>query len=232
MGVVDTIDLAKNLNTVKQRMDRSCRQSGIAPSELRLIAVSKGQSITKIKELVSLGVMSFGENYLDELIKKSVQLKDEPIDWIFIGALQSNKIKRIVKIASEIQTIASLKHAHFINRYAKEFNKIAYPVYICVNAGKEETKSGVFMEDVASLAEQIEGMSALSLQGIMAIPPKQVAVSKDVRSILAFYDELKKLSQSVGCGHLSLGMSADFEKAIVAGATSLRIGRALFGERK
>jgi pyridoxal phosphate enzyme (YggS family) len=234
MNILEKEKLANNLKIVEQRIKSACQEHQCNKNP-RMIAVSKGQNLEKIRYLSSLGVKDFGENYLDEMTKKAcaLQADHQDIRWIFIGTLQSNKIKKIVQIADEIQTVASMKHAGLIQRYAEEFNKTPYPVYIAVNAADEKTKSGVCLAEVESLAQKITNSCPnLALQGIMAIPPKKLATLKEQPSAgHELYRELSCLAKSVGKGLLSLGMSADLEKAVAAGATTLRIGTALFGKR-
>jgi pyridoxal phosphate enzyme (YggS family) len=198
----------------------------------QLLAVSKGQSAERIRTLVQLGQKRFGENYLQELIEKSEQLADQGIEWVFIGHLQSNKIKKLVEVCSEIQTVASLRHAEQIARHASDFGKTPFPVYIEVNAGEEESKSGVHWQEVLPLAQAItERLPALRLMGIMAIPPSdfQDASHSEVPPL---YRDLRSLADQIGERRLSLGMSGDLALAIQAGSNLVRIGTALMGPRQ
>lgn len=214
--------------TILQRIQNACTRCGRSPSSVRLIAVSKAQPPERILDLHNLGQMDFGENYCHELEAKSSKLPST-LHWVFMGTLQSNKIQRIVKVASEIQSVCSLKHARYIARYADEFRKVPFPIFLEVNAGQETTKSGVLLEDLPILAEQIaHDFPQLSLQGIMAIPPDHL----DDRQAEHLYRRLRHAANSVGAGKLSLGMSRDFEIAIQTGSDIVRIGTALFGERQ
>lgn len=205
----------------------------------RLIAVSKGQSPEKIRDLYRRGQREFGENYLQELELKAAALADLPdLRWIFIGQLQSNKIQRIVAAASEIQTAASEKHLRYIDRYAREAGKSGFPVFIEINAGDEPSKAGVTADGLPGLVAKVatgEGMSGIRLQGIMAIPPVEITdedfalVEKEPPEL---FRSMRRLADTVGMGKLSLGMSSDYRTALAAGSDCVRIGRSLFGERQ
>jgi hypothetical protein len=205
----------------------------------RLIAVSKGQSPEKIRDLYQRGQREFGENYLQELEVKAAGLADLPdLRWIFIGQLQSNKIQRIVAVASEIQTATSEKHLRYIDRYARDSGKHGFPVFIEVNAGGEASKAGVTADGVPELVAKVavgDGMTGIRLQGIMAIPPVEITdedfslVQKEPPEL---FRSMRRLADTVGMGKLSLGMSSDYRTAIAAGSDCVRIGRSLFGERQ
>ena len=205
----------------------------------RLIAVSKGQSPEKIRDLYRRGQREFGENYLQELELKAAALADLPdLRWIFIGQLQSNKIQRIVAVASEIQTVASEKHLRYIDRYARETGKLGFPVFIEINAGDEPSKAGVTADGLPGLVAKVatgEGMSGIRLQGIMAIPPVEITdgdfalVEKEPPEL---FRSMRRLADTVGMGKLSLGMSSDYRTALAVGSDCVRIGRSLFGERQ
>lgn len=194
----------------------------------RLIAVSKGRSIAEISTLAELGQHEFGENFLDELHDKTEQLAHLAIKWVFIGILQSNKIKHIVHLCSEIQSLASFKHARYVDRYAQEFDKSPFPVYLAVNIGNEVQKQGIAPKQVATLAAKISTECPhLALQGIMAIPPAKYCDAK-IRHLPLPYQRLQTLKQLCGDKKLSLGMSADLRLALMAGTDTVRIGRSLF----
>jgi len=198
---------------------------------VRLIAVSKGQSPEKIRALYVEGQREFGENYLDELEHKADALSAlKDLKWVFIGQLQSNKIQRIMKVATEIQTVASEKHARYIARYATELDKAPYPVFIEINCD-EEQKGGATRQEALNVARFIQReCPGIRLRGLMAVPPSQFtdAIVKDIPPL---YQDLVQLAHSIGEGELSLGMTADRGIALAAGSTCLRIGRALFGAR-
>ena len=196
----------------------------------RLIAVTKGRSVDDIRQLYQAGQREFAENYLDELSTKAQQLEDlKELRWIFIGILQSNKIKRLATICAEIQTIASLKQAHHLERHIADTVKVTnYPIYLTVNIGNEPQKSGVMLAEAPKIVSQItESCPHLQLEGLMAIPPQEY--NDDRWSELPpLYKQLAQTAQHCGAGKLSLGMSADLRLAVMAGSSCLRVGRDLF----
>lgn len=219
------MNLAKNFKQVQQRIRQSLAHCGRDVSSLRLVVASKGRSAIALRGLYDLGQRAFGENYFGELEGKACELADLDIDWVYIGALQSNKIKRLVSLCSEIQTLSSVKHGRYVARYAKELHKAPFSVYIQVNIGEERSKSGVLAADCLALAAELEAIDGLRLEGVMAIPP---ALNEDGDELPETYRALAELSRRVGAGKLSLGMSRDLDFAIKAGSTCVRVGRALF----
>jgi pyridoxal phosphate enzyme (YggS family) len=221
---------------VLDRIQSICRACGRDPREIRLIAVSKTHPPESIRQIYGYGHREFGENYADELEQKFNALSDlKDLNLIFIGQLQSNKIQKIVRHAAEIQSIATEKHARYVNRYAKEFGKYNYPVWIVVNAGDESSKQGTNISEVDRLAKFIQSeCPQLLLKGIMAIPPaiyQDSWLMEKPGTIPTLYSDLKNLANSTGTGLLSLGMSGDLELAIRAGSQVIRIGSAIFGSR-
>ncbi|HYX36153.1 MAG TPA: YggS family pyridoxal phosphate-dependent enzyme [Oligoflexus sp.] len=196
-----------------------------------LLVVTKGHGPEPLRELFSWGQTAFGENYAQELIAKSEALGDLPVRWVFIGHLQSNKIRKIVSVASEIQTVGSLKHAEQIARAARDCGKIPYPIWIEVNADLEEGKHGCPLDEVPALAKAVAQNPDLHLRGLMAIPPShfQDATTPEVPPL---YTSLRRLADQVGEGQLSLGMSGDLGLSIRAGSNLVRIGTAILGPRQ
>ena len=225
--------IAERYANVQARIASHCRE--LKRPLPRLIAVTKGRSVAAITSLATLGQREFGENFLDELHGKAEQLVHSPqlaIKWIFIGILQSNKIKQIVHLCSEIQSLASFKHARYVDRYAQEFDKSPFPVYLAVNIGNEPQKQGVAPEQAATLAAKITAECPhLTLQGIMAIPPAKYC-DAELKHLPPPYQQLQNLKELCGNKRLSLGMSADLRLALMAGTDTVRIGRALFAERR
>ena len=193
--------------------------------------MSKRQPVEAIVEAYELGQRKFGENYAQELSEKAEALKELDIYWIFIGHIQSNKIRKIVSSAREIQTVASLSHAKQIARYAKELGKTPFPIMLEVNAGEESSKSGRPLNEIKALAEEIiRELPELRLKGLMAIPPDTYSDAAHA-SVPPLYTELRAVANEVGEGKLSLGMSNDLRIALEAGSDYVRIGTALFGSR-
>jgi pyridoxal phosphate enzyme (YggS family) len=196
-----------------------------------LLVVSKGHGPDPLRALFSWGQISFGENYAQELIAKNEALKDLPIRWVFIGHLQSNKIRKLVSVASEIQTVGSLKHAEQIARAARDCGKVPYPIWIEVNADQEEGKHGCPMDEVKTLATALKQNPDLHLRGLMAIPPSHFQ-DDSTPEVPELYHELRQLADEVGDGQLSLGMSGDLGLSIRAGSNLVRIGTAILGPRQ
>jgi len=226
------LNLKDRLQAIKLQISEACLQAGRNPQEVELLAVSKGHPASTLRHMHELGMQRFGENYVPDMEAKALALKELAISWVYIGHLQSNKIQRIVQVASEIQTVSSFKHANFIARYAQELNKTPFPIYIAINADNEPQKSGVPMSAAAGLVSKIENeLPQLKIKGIMAIPSSAYSDKED-RAPPAVYKELRELANQIGEHKLSLGMSGDLKLSIAAGSTCVRIGTALFGERK
>ena len=198
----------------------------------KLIIVSKSQPISSIRELIKSGYHIYGENYLDEAIKKIEEIDDNNLEWHFIGRIQSNKIKKIAKYFNWVQTISSEKHARLLN---EECQKLEKKLNICVqiNIDNEESKAGIMINETDEFLNNISRYEYLSLRGIMAIPSKLNALKENVNSynILKLkYDKLSNKYKNIDT--LSLGMSNDYKLALSKGSNMIRIGSLIFGERK
>jgi pyridoxal phosphate enzyme (YggS family) len=230
--------LSEHIALTKQKINDCATKARRETSNIRLIAVSKTFDAELVRQAYDCGLREFGENYADELVEKSALLNDlRDLRWIFIGQLQSNKIQKIMQVADEIQSIATEKHARYIQRYAHQNSKSRFPVWICVNAGEESTKQGISFLDLPQLANFISTQCPnLELQGVMAIPPStfndKVWLASNSSEIPDLYQRLRHVASSTGLGKLSLGMSADLALAIEAGSDCIRIGSAIFGPRK
>jgi pyridoxal phosphate enzyme (YggS family) len=197
---------------------------------VKLVAVSKAQPASAIREAYQAGQTIFGENYLQEALDKQAQLTDLNIEWHFIGPIQSNKTQPISQHFTWVHSVDRLKIAQRLNE-ARPADLPPLQVCIQVNVSNEDTKSGVLPEDLAALAAEIQKLPKLKLRGLMAIPVRpytkeQIAQFKRVRQC---YDAL--LEKGVALDTLSIGMSDDYAVAITQGATFVRIGSALFGAR-
>ncbi|MEZ4743736.1 MAG: YggS family pyridoxal phosphate-dependent enzyme [Bdellovibrionota bacterium] len=227
-------ELRANLEAIQKRIKIAAKVGHRIIEDIELLPVTKYQPIEKIEALIDLGLSRFGENYAQELLEKEAHFlnhKEKP-KWVYIGQLQSNKIQRLVQTADEIQTVASIKHARYIERYSYAAGKTHYPIYIHVNAAAEASKSGVSIESANQLAATIKNECPnLRIMGIMAIPPAEVSRSASIDNIPSLYYKIAETAVTVGEGKLSLGMSADLESAIIVGSTCVRIGTALLGER-
>jgi pyridoxal phosphate enzyme (YggS family) len=208
----------EGLSRVRERIAAACARAGRSAAEVQLVAVSKTQPIEKLRQAFAAGQKIFGENYAQELRAKAEALPGA--EWHFIGALQSNKARIVVGRASLIHTCDRLALAREIAKRAASPQR----VLLEVNVGKEPQKSGALPEDVPALLDAVRALPALRCEGLMCIPP----ASGDPRS---HFRALRELAGKLGLRELSMGMSADYETAIEEGATIVRVGTAIFGER-
>lgn len=223
--------IAENIKSLRQKIDRKCTEVGRAGSEIKLIAVSKTFGVEAIEEVYNEGLRDFGENKALELSAKYELLGDK-ITWHFIGHLQRNKVRNVVPAAAYIHSVDSLQLASEINKYADKNNKIQ-KVLLQVKTSEEESKFGVENKsELIDLAGYCKEYSNLQIEGLMTIAP----LTEDEELIRQSFRQLRKLRdelnlQDFGLKELSMGMTSDFEIAIEEGATMLRIGSAIFGER-
>jgi PLP dependent protein len=209
---------------------KTCNESGRESSEVIAIGASKTQSIQSIREAYEGGITNFGENYLQEAEEKISQLPSG-ITWHFIGAIQSKKSKKIARMFDWVHTIDRIEIAQSLNNARpKELAKLN--VCVQVNLDREESKSGINLEEVDNFLLEIQNLDNLMVRGLMVIPkPKD-----NDRQRLSFkklknkFNELKKNYN--GLDTLSMGMSADYKEAIAEGSTMIRIGTSLFGPRQ
>jgi len=208
------------------RIARACEKSYRSSQEVTLVAVTKGVPTATIRDAFDFGVRDFGENRVQEAEDKILQLSDirQNVTWHMVGHLQSNKARRALDLFDIIHSIDSVRLADILNVRAKR----AVPVLLQVNVSGEATKSGFAVGDVAKAVEEIKRLPNLEVVGLMTIAPL-VAAPEDARPI---FRRLRELRDQLGLKHLSMGMSDDFEVAIEEGATIVRIGRAIFGERR
>jgi len=222
---------AERLTAVRRRIERATREAGRDPHEVSLIAVSKQQSVEAVAALADLGQRDFGENYLQEGLAKIEALRDRRLTWHFIGQLQSNKTRPVAECFDWVHTVDRSKIAA---RLSEQRPFHAPPLCVCVQVklGNEASKGGVSPADLPALLDTIAQLPRLRLRGLMAIPPAETDPSRQRH----WFAELRGLLEAARHHHpdldtLSMGMSADLEAAIAEGATHVRIGTALFGER-
>jgi pyridoxal phosphate enzyme (YggS family) len=216
------VEVAAGLATVKARVAQAAARAGRDPASVRLIAVSKTKPVALVREAVAAGQMLFGENYAQELREKSEAL-GPGVEWHFIGALQTNKAKLVVGRAALIHTCDRLALARELSKRAQG-GGLTQRVLLEVNVGREPQKAGALPEEAGALLDQVRALPALRCEGLMCIPP----ASGDPRP---HFRALRELGERLGLPELSMGMSADFEAAIEEGATLVRVGTAIFGER-
>lgn len=227
------MSLHQNLTQLKQLIIQTELECGRKPGSVLLLAVSKQQSIEAIRELFQLGITHFGESYFQEAQPKINALKDTPVCWHFIGPIQSNKTKGIASLFQWVHSISRLKIAHCLNEYRPS---TLDPLNIClqVNLVDEKTKSGIAPEHVAELAMAVSQLPNLKLRGLMTIPPPQKEIQAQYELFNRLHQLMHSLNQELNLNMdtLSMGMSHDIVPAIKAGATIIRVGQALFGERQ
>ncbi len=211
--------VTEGLAQVRENIARACAKAGRAPGSVKLIAVSKLQPAEKLREAAEAGQRAFGENYAQELRDKSAALAD--VEWHFLGALQTNKVKLVAGRAALIHTCDRLALAQEI---AKRAPAGGQRVLLEVNIGGEPQKAGVLPGEAAALLDQVRALLSLRCEGLMCIPPAE----GDPRPHFA---ALRELAARLQLEELSMGMSADYALAIEEGATLVRVGTAIFGER-
>ena len=223
--------IRENLLRVTERIERAARRVGRDPSEIKLVAVSKTVEASRIQEAIETGVSILGENYVQEAQKKIEEI-GRPVAWHFIGHLQTNKAKYAIRLFEMIHSLDSLPLAEELNRRAEQGGQVA-KVMIEVNISGEATKFGTDEEKVFSIARGILNLNHLSLEGLMTMPPyfDSPEMSRPYYIKLRELKE-KMIREGIPLKELSMGMSNDFEIAIEEGATYVRVGTAIFGERK
>ena len=202
------------------------------PRTIRLMAVSKTFSADVVEQAALAGHTLFGENRLQEAWQKIPQVKQTGLFWHLIGPLQSNKARLAVKIFDVIQTLDRPKIVGKVNQYAQEMDKIV-PVFIEVNIGDEPQKHGAVPEEIPGMVQLVDSMPALQLEGLMTVPPynKEAEASRPYfRKLAEFRDDINRCRETP-VKELSMGMSHDYRIAIEEGATLLRLGTAIFGQR-
>ena len=224
--------IASNLAEIRERIARSAARAGRATEDITLVAVSKTFPSEAIRSAYELGLRHFGENRVQEWESKQAAVADLDATWHLIGHLQSNKARRAANLFDRVDSVDSVALAQKLDAAAASEAK-RLKVLIEVHLGGEETKSGVPEADLASLAESVARLPHLELLGLMAIPP----YFEEPEKVRPYFQRLRALRDQVGTqikmplSVLSMGMSHDFEIAIEEGATEVRVGTALFGER-
>ncbi len=219
------LDIRDNLEKVQQAVERACRRSSRKPDDVSVITVSKTVEIERIKLSIEAGVKALGENRVQEA-KDKVAVLGRPVPWHLIGSLQTNKAKDAVQLFDWIHSVDRLELAQELSRRAHSAER-TLNILLQVNLGDEPQKGGVAPAETKRLCEAIVGLPGLRVRGLMAIPPA-APVPEETRP---HFRALRELRDGLGLEQLSMGMSADYEAAIAEGATHLRIGTAIFGNR-
>ena len=231
-------DLRARLGDVNRRIAAACERAGRQASEITLVAVSKTVSAPRVREAIEAGVRTLGESRVQEAAAKIPELSEisaeRKVQWHLIGHLQSNKARLAVELFDAVHSVDDLKLAERLDRLATRSGK-RLPIFIEVNLGGEESKTGAAPDEVLPLCEQVGKLPRLELKGLMAVPPLSGA-PEDARPFFRQLRRLRDEARQAGVtggqfNDLSMGMSDDFEIAIEEGATFVRIGAALFGAR-
>lgn len=225
--------LAENLNQVRTRIEQACEKAGRDSSEVTLMAVSKTKPVEMLMEAYEAGARVFGENKVQEIMDKYDRLPSD-IQWHMIGHLQRNKVKYIIDKVAMIHSVDSLRLAETIEQEAAKKNR-QMPILIEVNVAEEESKFGLSVDEVLPFLLEISKFPHLEVKGLMTIAPF-VENPEENREI---FRKLKKLSVDIAAKNinnitmsvLSMGMTGDYEVAVQEGATMVRVGTGIFGER-
>jgi PLP dependent protein len=216
-------DIVARLGAVRERIAAACRRAGRPEDAVELVAVGKGHPSGLLRAALQAGQRSLGENYAQELVAKAGALSGLGVRWHFVGGLQRNKVRKIVGLATVIQTVDDSALAVEIDRRAAALGAVQ-DILVQVNVAGEPQKSGVAPPDLGRLLDVIAGHGRLRCLGLMAIPPESENARPHFRALAA-------LATAHGLRDLSMGMSQDFEVAIEEGATMVRVGSAIFGPR-
>lgn len=225
------IEIEKNISEIRRKIANAAQKSGRDAKTIKLVAVGKTKSSEDIRKAFATGQKVFGENYAQEMLDKMDKLADLDIEWHFIGHLQRNKVKILIDKVNFIHSLDSIKLAEEINRRANR------PIncLIELNLAQEDSKSGVDEKGLVNLVSSVKDMKNINLIGLMTMPPFDISLKESGQ----YFSRLRGLLDEINSmeiypkrlTELSMGMSADFEVAIGEGATIVRVGTAIFGER-
>lgn len=226
--------MIEKINKIKECIDKTAIACGRDPDSIRLVTVSKTRSAKMVSKAVEAGATILGENYIQEAANKIHTLASLDVSWHFIGHLQTNKAKYAVRLFDLIHTVDSIKLARELNKHAEKINKIQN-ILIQVNTANDPSKSGIRPGKTLELIKGISQFKYLSVKGLMTMPP----FFNDPENARPFFSDLRNLKDllmqeavsNVMIDDLSMGMTGDYKVAIEEGATLVRIGTAIFGER-
>jgi pyridoxal phosphate enzyme (YggS family) len=224
-------DITERLAQIVERVARAATRSGRDPSDVTIVAVSKGQPAAAIAAAHAAGVRHFGENYVQEAVPKMDRVAELPITWHFIGKLQANKTRLVAERFAWVHTVDRARIAERLNEQRPPH---AEPLNVLIqvnqgNQGAEPHRGGAAPNEVAALAKIIAALPRLHLRGLMTLPPQHDSPKRWFAELATLSARLR--ADGIALDALSMGMSADFEAAIAAGATFVRIGTAIFGSR-
>lgn len=230
-------ELTQRIHNVQTNIAAAARVSGREAKDVTLMAVTKTWSANVVRDAYTAGLRHFGENYVQEALKKKSELTDLSVDWHFIGHLQSNKVKNVVGEFSIIHSLDRLSLAEEVSKRAVN-SELSEPqkVLIEINVADEPSKSGVSWSELPKLLDNVQELPGVSVRGLMAMPPLELSDQSEIRRVFNnVRDERDRLAPRLSAPHslmeLSMGTTHDYVAAIEAGATIVRLGTALFGSR-
>ena len=228
------MSIKENIRAIREKMDKAARAAGRDPAEIMLLGASKMNGAAACREAAAAGIDALGENRVQEMTAKLAEHAYDGVPLHFIGHLQRNKARQVVGRASLIHSAGSLELLEEIQRQAEKLD-LSQDVLLEVNIGGEESKSGFSPEEIFAAAEKARTFSRVRVRGLMTIPP----VEREPHGNLPYFEKVRQLYVDIGRNlydngfkYLSMGMSDDFEDAIAAGATIIRVGSAIFGHRQ
>lgn len=234
--MADVSSLARRLAAIREQIDGAATRAGRLADEVQLIAVSKTQPIEIVRTAIAAGARDLGENRVQEAEAKITALGSNASRWHLIGPLQANKARRAVKLFDVVHTVDSIALAQRLDRLCQEEDRAALPVLIQLSLANEATKSGAPEAELAPLVRTVNQSEHLRLIGLMTVPPYDDDPERTrpyFRRLRELRDVLASNGEFAGAaGELSMGMSHDFPVAIEEGATMVRVGTAIFGERQ
>ncbi len=224
-------NLPERVQELRERIAAAAARSGRTASSVTLLAVSKAQPAERVCAAAAQGVRDFGESYLDEALVKLAALEDLPLTWHFVGRMQANKTRPVAERFAWVHGVDRLRIAERLSAQ-RPFHAPALNICIQVNLAGEASKGGVPPAELPALAAQVAALPRLRLRGLMCIPPEETEPARQRQ----WFAKLRRLEEQLNAGGagldtLSMGMSEDFESAILEGASIVRIGTALFGQR-
>ena len=225
------MSIAERLADVRARIEHAAHAAGRSPGDVKLIAVSKTKPVEAIREAYASGQRAFGENYAQELATKAEALADLiDLEWHFIGHLQTNKAKVAARFAQVVHAIDSPALARELGKRASKDRSSLLEVLIEVNMGREPQKAGATPSEIEEVIAAVRAQPSLALRGLMTMPPAgDLAAARQTFETLALLRNLH--GGAAALPELSMGMSEDLEVAVACGASCVRVGRAIFGER-
>ena len=229
------MSVAENVERVRENIAAAALSSGRRPEDIMLVAATKTQTAETVREAIAAGVDACGENRVQEMVEKRALAAYEGKPLHFIGHLQRNKVKQVVGAASLIESVDSEELLRLISARAEALG-ICQDVLLEINIGAEESKSGIAPEELGALAEYAASLGHIKVRGLMAVPPIQHTAGENIpyfnKMYKLFVDMGAKKYDNVSMEFLSMGMTKDYTEAIACGANMVRVGTAIFGERK